>query len=90
MTVYRGSDVIMKGFMNGTLYLLKGITVTGSANVASLEIPEEHITKLWHICKKKNSYVATENLQRPFSLIISYDYCNNEYLLQFHYKFIAK
>ena len=40
LNVYRGSDVILKGFMNGTLYLLKGTTITGSANVASPEIPE--------------------------------------------------
>ena len=49
LNVYRGSDVILKGFMNGTLYLLKGTTVTGSANVASPEIPEEDMTKLWHM-----------------------------------------
>ena len=46
LNVYRGSDVILNGFMNGTLYLLKGKTVTGSANVASPEIPEEDMTKL--------------------------------------------
>ena len=49
LNVYRGSDVILEGFMNGTLYLLKGTTVTGSANVASPEIPEEDMTKLWHM-----------------------------------------
>ena len=49
MNVYRGSDVILKGFMNGTLYLLKNTTVTGSANGASPESPEEDMTKLWHI-----------------------------------------
>ena len=35
--------------MNGTLYLLKGTAVTGSANVASPKIPEEDMTKLWHM-----------------------------------------
>lgn len=49
LNVYRGSDVVPKGFMNDTLYLLKGTTVTCSANVASLESPEEDMTKLWHI-----------------------------------------
>ena len=46
LNVYRGSDVILKGFMNGTLYLLKGATVNGSENVVSPEIPEEDMTKL--------------------------------------------
>lgn len=49
LNVYRGSDVILKGFMNGTLNLLKGTTITGSANVASPEIPEKDMTKLWHM-----------------------------------------
>lgn len=33
LNVYRGLDVILKGFMHGTLYLLKGSTLTSSANV---------------------------------------------------------
>lgn len=45
LNVYRGSDVILKDFMNGTLYLLKGTTVTGSANVEVREILEEDMTK---------------------------------------------
>ena len=49
LNVCKGSDVILKGFMNGTLYLLKGTTITGSANLASPEISEEDITKLWHM-----------------------------------------
>ncbi|KAL1197963.1 Retrovirus-related Pol polyprotein from transposon TNT 1-94 [Cardamine amara subsp. amara] len=35
LKVYQGSDVILKGFMRGTLYILQGSTVSGSVNVAS-------------------------------------------------------
>ena len=41
--------MILKGFMHGTLYLLMGSIVTGSANVATQEVREEDMTKLWHM-----------------------------------------
>ncbi|KAL1208699.1 Retrovirus-related Pol polyprotein from transposon TNT 1-94 [Cardamine amara subsp. amara] len=49
LKVYQGSDVILKGFMRGTLYILQGSTVSGSVNVASAEIHKEDMTKLWHM-----------------------------------------
>lgn len=49
LNVYRGSDVILKGFMHGTLYLLKGSTVTGSANCALPKVHEEDMTKPSHM-----------------------------------------
>ena len=49
LNVCKGSDVILKGVMRGTLYFLQGSTVTGLVGVASSEIPEEDMTKLWHM-----------------------------------------
>lgn len=49
LNIYKGSDVILKGFMNSTLYLLNNTTVSGSGNVASPKIPKEDMTKLWHM-----------------------------------------
>lgn len=49
-----------------------------------------YFVKSYHA--QKIVILQQEKLQRPFLLIISYDncICNNEYLLQFHYIFIAK
>jgi len=49
LQVCQGSDVILKGVISGTLYILHGFTVTVSANVASAEIHKEDMTKLWHM-----------------------------------------
>ncbi|KAL9293531.1 putative RNA-directed DNA polymerase [Arabidopsis thaliana] len=49
LQVYQGSDVILKGVISGTLYILQGFTVTGTSNVASAEIHKEDMTKLWHM-----------------------------------------
>ncbi|KAL1223474.1 Retrovirus-related Pol polyprotein from transposon TNT 1-94 [Cardamine amara subsp. amara] len=49
LKVYQGSDVILKGFMRGTLYILQGSTISGSVNVASAEIHKQDMTKLWHM-----------------------------------------
>ena len=49
LSVYRGSNVILRGFIHGTLYLLEGSTVSSSANVASPEVRKEDMDKLWHM-----------------------------------------
>ncbi|KAK1384499.1 hypothetical protein POM88_022234 [Heracleum sosnowskyi] len=47
--VCKGSDVVLKGFKRGTLYLLQGSTLSGSVDVASSEIDKENMTRLWHM-----------------------------------------
>jgi len=47
--VCKGSSVIMKGVKRATLYFLQGITLSDSAVVASSEIDQEDMTKLWHM-----------------------------------------
>ena len=47
--VSKGSDVILKGVKRGTLYVLQGETITGAAGVASAEVKEADLTKLWHM-----------------------------------------
>ena len=34
LSVYRGSDVILRGFIHGTLYLLEGSTVSSSTHIS--------------------------------------------------------
>ena len=48
MKVARGSLVVMKGKMNGSLYALEGSTITGSANVSTSTMYDDEI-KLWHL-----------------------------------------
>ena len=49
LQVWKGSNLILKGVMRGTLYFLQGSTVTGSTHVASSEVHQEDMTKLWHM-----------------------------------------
>ncbi|KAG6424147.1 hypothetical protein SASPL_114560 [Salvia splendens] len=49
MHIMKGSKVVLTALKRGTLYILKGSIVTGSADTASSEIPTESITKLWHM-----------------------------------------
>ena len=49
LKVVRGSLVLMKGTMVGSLYVLQGSTVTGSANVSTSSSMTDHETKLWHM-----------------------------------------
>ena len=49
LRVWKGSNLILKGVIRGTLYFLQGSTVTGSAHVASSEFHQKDMTKLWHI-----------------------------------------
>ena len=48
MKVIRGSLVVMKGKMNGSLYALEGSTISGSVNVSTSIMSDEE-TKLWHL-----------------------------------------
>ena len=48
MKVTRGSLVVMKGKMNGSLYALEGSTISDSVNVTTSIIFDEE-TKLWHL-----------------------------------------
>src|SRR5688572_13417400 len=48
LKVCRGSMVLMKGIRKGSLYILLGSTVTGSA-AAVLNLDESDSTKLWHM-----------------------------------------
>jgi len=47
--VCKGSSVILKGVKQGTLYFLQGTTLTNYVFVASFEIDQEDMTKLWHM-----------------------------------------
>ena len=47
--VCKGSNVVLKGVKTGTLYLLQGSTLSGLAVVASSEVHEDNMTKLWHM-----------------------------------------
>ena len=49
LNVYKGSEVILKGVKQGTLYLLQGTTLLDSAAVASAAIDHGEMTKLWHM-----------------------------------------
>ncbi|KAG6418969.1 hypothetical protein SASPL_121176 [Salvia splendens] len=49
MHIIKGSKVVLTALKWGTLYILKGSIVTGSADTASSEIPAESMTKLWHM-----------------------------------------
>ena len=48
LKVCRGSMILMKGIRKGSLYILQGSTVTGSA-AAVLNLDESDSTKLWHM-----------------------------------------
>ena len=47
--VCKGSDRILKGVKQGTLYILQGTTLSASAAVASSEVHKDDMTKLWHM-----------------------------------------
>ena len=49
MYVCQGSKVVLTGLKRGTLYYLRGSTVTGSADVASSEVQTMDMTRLWHM-----------------------------------------
>ncbi|KAG6425107.1 hypothetical protein SASPL_115531 [Salvia splendens] len=49
MHIMKGSKVVLTALKRGTLYILKGSIVTGSADTALSEIPAESVTKLWHM-----------------------------------------
>ncbi|KAG6429902.1 hypothetical protein SASPL_107959 [Salvia splendens] len=49
MHIIKGSKVVLTALKRGTLYILKGSIVTGSADTASSEIPAESMTELWHM-----------------------------------------
>jgi hypothetical protein len=48
LKVSKGSLVLLKANRIGSLYILQGIVVTGSAAVSS-SMPENDVTKLWHM-----------------------------------------
>ena len=48
MKIARGSLVVIKVKMNGSLYALEGSTISGSANV-STNIMSDQETKLWYL-----------------------------------------
>ena len=48
MKVARGSLLVMKGKLNGSLYALEVSTILGSANI-STNTMSDHDTKLWHL-----------------------------------------
>ncbi|KAG6414289.1 hypothetical protein SASPL_127007 [Salvia splendens] len=49
MRIMKGSKVVLTAFKRGTLYIVKGSIVIGSADTASSEISAESMTKLWHM-----------------------------------------
>ncbi|GAA0184263.1 hypothetical protein LIER_31551 [Lithospermum erythrorhizon] len=49
INVCRGSEVILKGVKQGTLYFLQGGTLLDSATVASSVVENDNMTKLWHM-----------------------------------------
>ncbi|KAG6399999.1 hypothetical protein SASPL_141487 [Salvia splendens] len=49
MHIMKGLKVVLTALKHGTLYILKGSIVTGSADTASSEIQAESMTKLWHM-----------------------------------------
>ncbi|KAG8501656.1 hypothetical protein CXB51_004770 [Gossypium anomalum] len=50
LKISKGSLVVMKGQRKtAKLYVLQGSTVTGDAAVASSSLPDDYITKLWHM-----------------------------------------
>ena len=49
LNVYKGVNVVLKGVKRGTLYILQGSTLSGSAAVASSEVHKDDMTKLWHM-----------------------------------------
>ncbi|KAG8472328.1 hypothetical protein CXB51_035360 [Gossypium anomalum] len=50
LKISKGSLVVMKGQRKiAKLYVLQGSTVTGDAAVASSSLPDDNITKLWHM-----------------------------------------
>lgn len=46
LRVWKGSNMVLRGVMRGTLYFLQGSTVTCSAHVASSEVHQKDMTKL--------------------------------------------
>lgn len=49
MYVCKGSKKVLKGVKRGTLYVLQGSTISGSAAVVSSEVQKGDMTKLWHM-----------------------------------------
>jgi len=47
LKIYKSALVLMKGERRGSLYILQGSTVTGSAAVTTTSSVEDH-TRLWH------------------------------------------
>ena len=48
MKIIRGSLVLVKGKMNGSLYALEGSTISSSVNISTSSMSDEE-TKLWHL-----------------------------------------
>ncbi|KAK9698714.1 hypothetical protein RND81_08G125700 [Saponaria officinalis] len=49
LNVYKGSNVVLRGIRQGTLYYLQGSTLSGSVAAAFSDIDTDDLTKLWHI-----------------------------------------
>jgi len=58
--VFKGSSLILKGVKRGTLYFLQGTMLTDSLFVASSEIDQEDMTKLWHM---RLGYMSERGMQ---------------------------
>jgi len=60
--VCKVSSVILKGVKRGTLYLVQGTTLTDSVVVASSEIDQEDMMKLWHMSERGMQILAKGGL----------------------------
>ena len=49
LRVSKGALIMMKAKKAGSLYILQGSTITGSAAVSESSMPDSEVTKLWHM-----------------------------------------
>ncbi|KAL5768311.1 hypothetical protein ACOSQ2_015094 [Xanthoceras sorbifolium] len=49
LRVSKGALIVMKAKKAGSLYILQGSTITGSAAVSESSMPDSEVTKLWHM-----------------------------------------
>ena len=47
LSIYRGSELVLKGIKRNTLYVFKGVTLYSSAICAS--VSHQEMTKIWHM-----------------------------------------
>ena len=58
LSIYQGSELVLKGIKRNTLYVFEGVTLSSSAVCAS--VSHQEMTKIWHM---RLGYMGEKGMQ---------------------------